>query len=80
MGIPTTSRNKIFTIFQTAHFADRFGNKGTGIGLATVKRLADKIGATISIDSTYTKGARFKLVVPDSISKSKSDLRLKKVF
>jgi signal transduction histidine kinase len=80
MGIPSSNRNKIFSIFQTAHVADRHGNKGTGIGLATVKRLAEKIGATITLDSSYTNGARFKLVVPDCIPKSKSIPSLNKIF
>lgn len=80
MGIPLSNRNKIFSIFQTAHVADRHGNKGTGIGLATVKRLAEKIGATVTFDSSYLNGARFKLVVPDCKPKSKSVATLKKIF
>jgi signal transduction histidine kinase len=80
MGIPSNNRNKIFSIFQTAHIADRHGNKGTGIGLATVKRLAEKIGATITLDSSYTNGAKFKLVVPDCKVKNKATPNLKKII
>lgn len=48
-GIPMEFHERIFEMFQTLSQKDRFGNKGIGIGLNTVKTLVALLGGQISI-------------------------------
>ncbi len=58
-GIALENQEKIFDIFKIMDNQDRFGNKGNGIGLATVKKVIENSGGTIKIKSEPTKGAKF---------------------
>lgn len=48
-GIPEEFRDRIFGIFQTLGTTDRFEMQGSGIGLATVKKLVERMGGTIAV-------------------------------
>jgi len=58
-GIDESQFDKIFETFTTLGTKDRFNNAGTGIGLSTVKSLVEKLGGTISVESTPGKGSVF---------------------
>lgn len=58
-GIDPEHHEKIFKIFTVNASADKYGQKGNGIGLATVRKMIDKQGGTITIDSTLGSGAKF---------------------
>ncbi len=58
-GIDEKYQGKIFNLFQTASLHDQYGNKGNGIGLATVKKIIEKLGGTIQVESQVGKGAEF---------------------
>jgi signal transduction histidine kinase len=60
-GIPEKYHERIFGMFQTLSYADRFGNKGTGIGLHTVKNLVVLLGGLITIESKEGEGSIFKV-------------------
>jgi len=60
-GIPEKFHERIFGMFQTLSHADRFGNKGTGIGLHTVKNLVVLLGGNITIESKEGEGSTFKV-------------------
>ena len=62
-GIPEKFHERIFGMFQTLSHADRFGNKGTGIGLHTVKNLVVLLGGNITIESTIGEGSTFKVKI-----------------
>ncbi|NNE77328.1 MAG: GAF domain-containing sensor histidine kinase [Pricia sp.] len=62
-GIPEKHRKKIFELFQTLSTKDRYGRRGTGMGLATVKRMVQSLGGTISVDSKLGEGAKFTFTV-----------------
>jgi signal transduction histidine kinase len=62
-GIPIEFQQSIFQIFKTLVPTDRFGNKGSGIGLATVKRLAEKMNGTITVSSVAGKGSEFTVIL-----------------
>ena len=42
---------------------DKNGERGNGIGLATVKKIIQKLGGDISIDPDYEKGTRFNFTL-----------------
>jgi signal transduction histidine kinase len=58
-GIDKKYQDKIFNLFQTASLKDQFGNKGNGIGLATVKKTIEKLGGKIYVESEEGQGAEF---------------------
>lgn len=58
-GIRKENQEIIFDIFEVASTVDRFGLKGTGIGLATVKNIVEALGGSISVESEMDKGAKF---------------------
>ncbi|NUY79578.1 GAF domain-containing sensor histidine kinase [Flavobacterium sp. MAH-1] len=60
-GIPESQFHKIFEIFGTLGTTDRSGNKGTGIGLCTVNKLVQKLGARIEVVSEIGHGSTFKV-------------------
>jgi len=63
MGIRKEYQAKIFEMFETLGEEDRFGKRGTGIGLATVKKLVESLGGKISLESEEGKGSEFSFSV-----------------
>jgi signal transduction histidine kinase len=59
-GISEGQRNKVFEGFYKA---DTF-QQGIGLGLAVSKKIAQKLGGDLTLDDTYTGGARFVLKLP----------------
>ncbi len=68
-GIANSDLEKIFKKQQTLDKTDRYGNKGTGIGLAKVKNIIDSIGGNISVASSLNKGTDFKISIPQQSKK-----------
>ena len=62
-GIPIEFQQSIFQMFKTLVPTDKYGNKGSGIGLATVKRLAEKINGSINVASIAGKGSEFTVIL-----------------
>ena len=58
-GIALTDQKKIFDLFSTLGNADRYNHQGTGIGLATVKRLVEKMDGIIEVNSSPGLGSSF---------------------
>tara|TARA_R100001369_G_scaffold92866_1_gene140641 strand:+ start:13470 stop:14672 length:1203 start_codon:yes stop_codon:yes gene_type:complete len=58
-GIALENQEKIFDIFEILGNEDRFGMKGNGIGLATVKKVIQNSGGTIKVISEPTNGSKF---------------------
>ena len=63
-GIASCDLDIIFIQQQTLNKTDRYGNKGTGIGLAKVKNIVDALGGNISVVSELNKGTDFKICIP----------------
>ena len=51
--------HNILNVFTTLGEKDRFNNAGSGIGLATVKKLIEKSGGSIRIESEIGVGSSF---------------------
>jgi signal transduction histidine kinase len=57
-GIPSDKHEKIFDAYYTTK------DKGTGLGLATVKHNVELYGGSVRVDSELGKGARFVVTFP----------------
>jgi len=63
LGIEEKNQSKIFDIFEVVSNEDRFGKKGTGIGLSTVKKLVEGLGGKIHVDSRIGEGTTFEFTI-----------------
>lgn len=62
-GISGEDKDKIFEIFETVGKTDKYGEKGNGIGLATVKALVEGLGGTIQLVPSSEQGANFEFTI-----------------
>lgn len=60
IGIPEKYQSQVFDLFKTFGQKDKYGNLGTGIGLATVNKLVRKMGGVITVESVLGKGTIFR--------------------
>ena len=65
IGISKENREKVFEMFQRLHTTEEF--EGTGIGLATCKRIVENLGGKIWLDSEPGKGSTFYFTVPATV-------------
>lgn len=68
-GVPPDKASRLFTPFDRLG-AEQSKVEGTGLGLAHSRRLAEAMGATLELDSSYEGGARFLLTLPTGRSMS----------
>ncbi|HTL57869.1 MAG TPA: ATP-binding protein [Candidatus Limnocylindrales bacterium] len=62
IGIPARQLGKLFALFQRLHTREQY--PGTGIGLAIVKRAAERMKGKVGVDSEEGKGSRFWVELP----------------
>lgn len=67
-GVKKEFQERMFNIFEVLSSQDRFGNKGNGIGLSTVKKLVQGLGGQIEVESENRKGTKITFTL------SKSDI------
>lgn len=63
IGIPKKKQEKIFDLFSIVGSMDREGKRGTGIGLATVKKLVTSLGGAIALTSKINIGTTFEFFI-----------------
>jgi PAS domain S-box-containing protein len=70
IGIPQQYQAQLFGIFKRLHGSEY---PGTGIGLATCKKIVDRYGGTIWMESEPGKGSRFSFTLPRSAGRPSSE-------
>jgi light-regulated signal transduction histidine kinase (bacteriophytochrome) len=64
IGIDPQFYEKIFVIFKRLHTRDKY--PGTGIGLAVVKRIIERHGGHIRVESKPDEGSNFIFTLSDA--------------
>lgn len=62
IGIPAEFREKVFGIFERLHNHSQY--EGTGIGLATCRKIVENAGGKIWLESIYGEGTTFFFTLP----------------
>src|SRR3954470_12079517 len=64
IGIPEGDQERIFAMFTRLHGRDEYA--GTGIGLAICRRIAERHGGRIYVESATGAGSAFHTLLPDA--------------
>jgi signal transduction histidine kinase len=67
IGFDDGFREKVFELFERLHDTREY--PGTGVGLATVKRIVEKHGGRIWVNSSVDQGANFCFTLPRSTAR-----------
>jgi signal transduction histidine kinase len=62
IGIREEDQKKIFNVFRRLHSKQEY--EGSGIGLATCKKIVDKYGGKIWVESAFGHGSTFFILLP----------------
>ena len=67
MGIKKDDLDQLFESFKRVDEEKNRNVEGTGLGLSISKQLIEMMGGTITVDSIYTKGSTFTVIVEQQI-------------
>jgi light-regulated signal transduction histidine kinase (bacteriophytochrome) len=67
IGLEPQYKNKVFEVFKRLHAMDEY--KGAGIGLAISKRIIERHGGRIWVESELGKGSTFYFTLPMRLAK-----------
>ena len=69
IGIPKTMQSKVFNIFSRGHQ----DYPGTGIGLALVRKIMERMGGQVTVESEEGQGSRFWLQLTSGVPGNPTD-------
>ena len=64
IGIPAAEQTRIFEKFYRVGRSDTQGRRGSGVGLALVRHVAEAHGGRVTVESAPGEGSRFTLWLP----------------
>ncbi|MBI4593391.1 MAG: GHKL domain-containing protein [Candidatus Rokubacteria bacterium] len=64
IGIPREEQGKIFEKFYRVGRSETQGRRGSGVGLALVRHIAEAHGGSVTVESAPGQGSRFTLWLP----------------
>ena len=64
IGIPASEHDKIFEKFYRVGRSETQGRRGSGVGLALVRHVADAHGGRVTVESRVGEGSRFTIWLP----------------
>jgi signal transduction histidine kinase len=64
IGIPPAEHGRIFEKFYRVGRSETQGRRGSGVGLALVRHIAQAHGGTVTVESAPGRGSRFTLWLP----------------
>jgi signal transduction histidine kinase len=64
IGIPREEHERIFEKFYRAGRSDTQGRRGSGVGLALVRHVANAHGGRVTVESEFGQGSCFTLLLP----------------
>lgn len=70
IGITAENIEKLFTSFQQIDTKRNRSVEGTGLGLAITKRLVERMGGFVNIESEYGTGSEFRVCIPLKVADS----------
>ena len=69
IGIRDKHLDSVFRIFKRLHAQNKYGG-GTGAGLTIVKKIIERHGGTIQVQSVYGQGTTFLFTLPIKVNVS----------
>ncbi|MDR1873041.1 MAG: response regulator [Deltaproteobacteria bacterium] len=70
LGIKAEDQEKLFSDYSQVDTRSNRKIEGTGLGLSIVKKMVEKMGGHIEVESEYGRGSTFRVTIPQGLGQS----------